>query len=257
MPSLEVLQSCFAEAFDRTPAAAARLLPLLKGPKPLAARRFALYLNNSEQAWHRALAHAYPVLKTLVGDECFRALARDYSQFYSSQSGDLNEFGVYFADFIRHLELISQYPYFADMVRLEWQIHRAYYAAHDASLSVEDWTALTPEEVAHAQIEFHPAFSLFTSNWAVIDIWRAHQLDNPIWPARIESPNVGMIVRPAWRVEVLSLAPDAFEALESLYQGHTVEEAITRALGVNPHFDFLSNVRRWLEFAILTRILPR
>ena len=64
-----------------------------------------------------------------MGDEFFDGLAHTYGKSYPSDNGDLNLFGAHFAQFLQDFEHVADYPYFPDMARLEWALHRAHYAA--------------------------------------------------------------------------------------------------------------------------------
>ena len=106
----------------------ATALPLFKGDTSLAQQRLALYRGNLSATWSKALASAYPVLRELVGEEFFDALARAYGHSFPSSSGDLNQYGGEFPGFLRDFAHVAAYPYFADVALCEWAVHRAHFA---------------------------------------------------------------------------------------------------------------------------------
>src|SRR3974377_2309499 len=77
MPSLADVQDAFATALlDRTVA----VPPSLRGAaRRRRDRRFAVYRNNVAVGVVSALATRFPVVKRLVGDEFFRAMAHAYA----------------------------------------------------------------------------------------------------------------------------------------------------------------------------------
>ncbi|MDL2357173.1 MAG: DUF692 family protein, partial [Pseudomonadota bacterium] len=87
----------------------------------------ALYRGNLTATWEKTLSAAYPVLRQLVGDEFFGGLTRAYGMRHPSDDADLNRFGATFAHFLGGFAHVADYPYLADMARLEWALHRAHY----------------------------------------------------------------------------------------------------------------------------------
>ncbi|MGH7551852.1 MAG: DNA-binding domain-containing protein, partial [Longimicrobiales bacterium] len=56
---------------------AAATAPLFRDPPALALERLAVYRGNVDGNCAKALANAYPILRTVVGGEFFDAMARD------------------------------------------------------------------------------------------------------------------------------------------------------------------------------------
>jgi uncharacterized protein (UPF0276 family) len=230
-------------------------LPLFKGEVRLAEQRFALYRGNLTANWSKALASAYPVLKALVGDEFFDALARAYGKAHPSQSGDLNAFGDRFADFLEGFSHVADYPYFPDMARLEWSVHRAHYADDAPSVDMARWAELTPEQLDRAHLRFHPACALIASRWAVADIWHAHQPGAELaLPFGLECVNHAVIVRSQETAGVLSVEAAAFAALAALRDGQALGAALDVALEIDSAFDFGSCLQQWLRHRLFSAI---
>lgn len=228
-------------------------LSLFKDSAPLAEQRLSLYRGNLSSAWHKTLSSAYPVLQALVGEDFFNGLARAYGKAHPSQSGDLNQFGAHFPDFLRHFPHVAQYPYFPDMAALEWAHHCAHYAADARPVNAADIASLSPEQLDNARLSLHPACRLIASEWAVVEVWQAHQ---PEWendfPAQIDHRNHGLIVRPQWKADVLLLTPGAFAALSGLQQGLALGAALDAALEIEPDFDFGFHLQQWLQHAVFS-----
>jgi uncharacterized protein len=247
-------QSLFCSAlFDREEQAHA--LPMFKGDINLAEQRFALYRGNLTASWSKTLASAYPVLVALVGEEFFDGLARAYGKAYPSQSGDLNRFGERFAEFLADFRHVADYPYFPDVARLEWSVHRAHYADDAPPFDATQLTGLTPEQLDHARLQFHPACALIESRWAAAEIWHAHQPEAGLeLPSDIERANHAIVARPHWKAEVLSLDAAAFAALSALYNGQTLGAALDAALEIGLEFDFGSCLQQWLQYRLFSAI---
>ena len=63
--------------------------------------RFNVYRNNVYVSLIDALAEIFPVSQTLVGDEFFRAMAREYLQENLPKTPIIGEYGATFSGFIR------------------------------------------------------------------------------------------------------------------------------------------------------------
>ena len=214
-------------------------LPLFKGDEQLTGPRFALYRGNLTGNWNKALGNAYPVLKELVGDEFFGGLARAYGKSYPSDNGDLNMFGAHFAQFLQDFEHVAGYPYFPDMARLEWALHRAHYAADGDRVGAEDLAQFSPQLLDSARFTLRPACSLMHSDWAVVDVWQAHQpgMDSA-FPDDLASASYGLIVRPHWKTDLLALTPAAYTVLSALVAGETLGGSLDAGLAIDADFDF-------------------
>lgn len=229
-----------------------QVLPLFKGEPELGAQRLGLYRGNLSTSWDKTLAAAYPVLRELVGEEFFAALARAYGRAIPSDSGDLNRFGARFTDFLANFPHVAQYPYFPDMARLEWALHRAHYAGQAEPIQAAALAVLAPEQLDDLQLTLQPACSLIASDWAVLELWQAHQAeDAQPFPAQLASRNLGLVLRPHWKSRVLSLAEGAYAALHALQYGHPLGAALDAAMEVEPDFDFGMHLQQWLAHGIL------
>jgi uncharacterized protein (UPF0276 family) len=228
-------------------------LPMFKDNGRLP-QRLALYRGNLSGAWGKALGSAYPVLRAQVGEEFFGGLAREYGKAHPSRDGDLNRFGAAFADFLAGFPHVADYPYFPDLARLEWALHRAHYAAHTAPLDAAAFAALSPEQLDVARFRLHPACALLHSDWAVIALWQAHQPDADGWPPQLHLACRGIVIRQHWQCGVIELGAAAHAALQALQNGQPLAAALDRALEIEPEFAFGAELQRWLQNGILVGI---
>lgn len=251
---LAVAQQAFSNAlFDAKTEMLA--LPLFKGDAQRNEQRLALYRGNLTGAWDKTLSSAYPVLKALVGEEFFAALARAYGKAHPSTVGDLNRFGAQFADFLAGFEHVTDYPYFADVARLEWALHCAHYAGNAQPLDPAQLVQLTPDQLDSARLVLHPACSLVASDWAVVAIWQAHQPSSGIaLPEELAARSYGLVVRPQWKADVLELTETAHAALSAIQQGETLGAALDAALSHDEAFDFGAHLRQWMQHAVFTAV---
>ncbi len=248
---LERIQAGFAAALAE-PGAAAALLPALVTVDARVLDRLALYRGNVSAAWEKALANAYPVVRALVGDEFFGGLAQAYARAHPSVSGDLNRFGARFAEFIDGFEHTRSLPYLGDVAALEWSVHAAHSAADPVVLTRERIAAFPPDELLTARFALHPACAWLRSPFPIATIWRAHQPQAQVaLPDSLDRGELALVVRPRWRVEVLSSSAGELAALARLREGADVEDAITAGLQAEPGFAFPKALVRWLDYGII------
>lgn len=243
---LAATQQVFAAALSAV-GQEASALACFRGDAARASDRLALYRGNLRANAEKALAAAFPVLRELVGAKFFAALAYAYGKVHPSVSGDLNEFGAALPAFLADFAPAADYPYFADVARLEWLVQRAHFAADAPRSSAAAFAALAPETLQQARISLHPACALLASAWNVPGIWLAHQpASAPLPPPAVMAPGYALVVRPAWQAGVLALSAGEFAALDCLQQGETIGAALDAALAREPDFDFGAALQRWL-----------
>jgi uncharacterized protein len=251
---LDALQSDFSAAmFDSTCDGA--LLRALHAPDANTPGRIALYRGNLLAAWQKALSNVFPVTRALVGDEFFDALARVYGHACPSTSGDLNCFGDRFASFVADFEHTRSLPYLPDVAKLEWAVHCAHYAADAEPLSRGRIAGLKPQDLLASRFTLHQACTWVTSEFPIASIWLAHQPEATVaLPDSLEHSETALVARPRWRAEVVVACKGEIAALNELRSGEPMETAIQAALDVEPAFDFVKALLRWLELALLSEV---
>jgi hypothetical protein len=248
MPSLPELQHGFARAVLD---AAACDAALFRGSLDLSLGRVAVYRGNLHANAAKALAGAYPVVRKIVGEEFFDATVREFARRHPSLHGDLNRYGERFAEFLERFPHTADLAYLPDVARMEWLVHRAYFAADPApfDLSGLDERALLRPKLA-------PACALMQSAWPLARIWTIHQdghqggfeIDLAAGPDRI------LVHRPRWRATVVSLSCGDYAFLNSAYRGKTLAEAL-EAGDTDEHFDPATALARWLEARVFARLV--
>lgn len=208
------------------------------------AARMAIYRGNAFGNWLGALAGAYPVVRRIVGEALFEAMARDYARACPSRSGDLNEYGAALAQFVERYDQTRDLPYLPDVARLEWLVHRAYFAADPVRFDLS-----RPTEVRLA-----PACALMASDWPVAGIWEAHQEGGRPELVDLDAgPAHALVHRPDWRVEVTALRSGDFRFLECLQAGEPLGAALEAALSEDAAFVPHLALSTWVHAGVLTQ----
>jgi hypothetical protein len=204
------------------------------GPNP---RRFAIYRNNIVAGLMQALRHRFAVSERLVGEDFFRAMARDYIAGHRPRSPLLMTYGDDFPAFMEGFPPAADLPYLADVARLEVVWSQAYHAAEAASLEIDALRGLAAQDLIAARLMLHPSLRLLRSLHPVAGIWAAHQSEGEVvGPDRWEAQDV-LVLRAETQVLVHRLAPGRYAFLNALLAADTIEEAGEAALSEAPEFD--------------------
>jgi hypothetical protein len=195
-----------------------------------AERRFAVYRNNVAVSLLNALGARFPVVARLVGEEFFRAMAREYVMQDPPRSPLLFKYGEGLAPFIEGFAPAAPIPYLADMARLEYARGLAYHAADAEPLPASAFAALDGGRLAEFKVRLHPSVFVIISDYPIVTIWEANQASSVV---RI-SPRgreAALVARPFLEVEMRRLTPGTGAFLASLASGSTLGEAV--AAGAN------------------------
>lgn len=193
------------------------------------ARRYAVYRNNHIAGLVDALAESYPVVRRLVGNDFFRAMAADYVRRHPPRSPVLLTYGEGFAGFIEDFEPARTLGYLPDMARLEWLMCESLQAADATPLAISALQALLPDALPALCMTSHPSARFLASEWPVVSIWRAHQPANDsVLQIGSDGAENAIIVRPDITVDLHDAETGAFEFLAALASGATLGDAAER-----------------------------
>ncbi len=221
-------------------------LPMFSGDTARAEDRLALYRGNLNAIWNQSLSNAFPVIRQLVGEVFFEQIAREYGHLHPSQDGDLNHFGAAFADYLAYSGDVAAYPYFADVARLEWLAHRAYYAQDAVALGLAGLAEIAVHGLGQLRLLLHPACYLHQSAWATAAIWLAHQSESKLsYPEQLQVASYAVVSRPQWQVQVTAVGKAAYLALQALMTGSLLGDALEIALQEDAQFDITQELSRW------------
>jgi Putative DNA-binding domain len=247
MTALSALQSDFAAELG----AAADL----RAPACLSARdaeRFRVYRNNVWHGLSAALGEAYPVVKRLVGDGLFAAMARAFLARGLPQRRSLALFGAGFAEFIDGFEAVSGLPYLADVARLERAVLEAMHATDAPVLSPAEVAALG-DNILQTRAVLHPATRLVLAAHPVTEIWLAHQQTTVTPMTLVAGASAALVTRPHLSPLVQRLEEPDAAFLQGLMQGRSLGEACIVADGLDATAGFtrllVAGALRSLELA--------
>jgi len=188
-------------------------------------RRFAVYRNNVAVALIGALEARYPVVRRLVGDDFFRAMAGAFVAAEKPRSPALMLYGDSFPDFIAGFPPAATIPFLADVARLENAWVEAYHAAEAGALSLDALAAIAPDALEALRFRPHPAARLLAFSHPAASIWAASQGEAEPSAPEAWTAEAALVARPDADVSVRVLPPGGFAFAAALFSGASLGEA--------------------------------
>lgn len=255
MPALSELQRSFSAALLHGGRHEDSLLATIGLPPAVGRQRLAAYRRSVMGNLTAALESCYPVSARVVGLPFFREAARQYILARPSRSGDLNEFGGDFAEFIGDYPYAADLPYLPDVARLEWIVQRVYYAADAASAGLEALARVKPEDYAGLRFVAAPDQSRLDSRWPVVRIWEVNQpgVDGHM-AVDFSVGSQALVLRRGGRVRVEALSAGEAALFDALVAGECLGDAALRALAIDPEFDLPAALQRFVAARLFIAI---
>lgn len=190
-----------------------------------AGRRFAVYRNNVAVSLTAALETAFPVIRALVGDEFFTAMAGVYLRAHPPTSPLMMFYGAAMPRFLAGFAPVQHLPYLPDVARLELAIRESYHAADAPPIQAEALAALPPDQLMKTRPALAPALRLVRSTYPVAAIWHA----NNGGPAPQMRPEDALVTRPGFDPEITALPEGGGAFVAALMAGETLGAAVAMA----------------------------
>ncbi|SIN81288.1 DNA-binding domain-containing protein [Vannielia litorea] len=180
-----------------------------------AGKRFDVYRNNVVVSLSEALAEAFPVIKGIVGEAFFSALAGQYVRQHPPRDPRIATWGGSFAGFLASFPPVAHLPYLPDVARLEQARRESYHAADSTPANP---ATITPQ----SRFALAPSVRLVQSPYPIHAIWRFTRGEGPKPEPQAQSV---LVTRPGYDPQLTLLAPEAPAFLAGLAAGETLEEA--------------------------------
>ncbi|MCA3558148.1 MAG: putative DNA-binding domain-containing protein [Rhodobacter sp.] len=190
--------------------------------------RFAVYRNNVAVSLGEALASRFPVIRRLVGEAFFAAMARLYAETDRPKSPVLAEWGAGFAGFLEGFPPLAVYPYLGDVARIEFARGRAFHAADRGPIDPAAIVGADPERV---RLVLHPSVTLLALAHPAVSIWARNQPGGEGLPLG-KGPETALILRDAaFQVPVRAVGAGDAALLRAVLDGERLAVAACNALG--------------------------
>jgi hypothetical protein len=190
-----------------------------------AGKRFSVYRNNVAVSLTEALEAAFPVVRKIVGDEFFHAMAGVYLRAHQPSSPVLSRYGAEMPGFLAAFGPVAHLGYLPDVARLEIARRTAYHAADARAVGPE--ALQSGADLMIARMALAPALTVIRSRWPLFGIWRANTEDGAPKPGR--DPEDVLVTRPEFDPRVALLPPGGADFIAALIAGETLGTAILAA----------------------------
>lgn len=209
-----------------------RGLAVWNGSDPL--RRFDVHRNTVMTSLIDVLAESFPVVKALVGEAFFRAMAAAFVVQQPPRAPLLHEYGAGLPAFIGDFTPLASLPYLADVAQLEWLRIESCHAADSDALGSADFQALMEHESQLGQTCFtlHPSLRTLRSAHSVVSLWAAHQGADPgtaLGALDLNCPEAALVIRPLDDVFVIQVETRAVDFVRLLGHGMPLSRAVAES----------------------------
>ena len=218
--------------------------------------RFNIYRNNIMVSLTESLTLSFNVTAQLTGLAFFQAMAREFIRTHLPNSAILVNYGDQLPAFIRHFPPAASLPYLPDMAQFEYLWLQSCHSADSTPITAETlayWLD-KPEQLSECRLVLAPAMRLFSSHFAIDQIWLAHQPHSlhALRDIDLNQPTYLLLSRPALDVELHPLSAAQFQLLNALQQGLSLSTALERA----PDADLNALFARLIEQRLILAIAP-
>ena len=198
-----------------------------------AAKRFAVYRNNFAVSLTESLESLFPVIRKLVGDEFFKAMAGVYFRRHPPESPLLSKFGDRMPEFLSEFEPVGHLPYLPDVARLEKLIRESYHSKDSQHLSKEVLSAFRPAELLESTLILAPSARKINSPYPIFGIWNANACDG----GRPENrPEEVLVARRQFEPKPFLLPEGGCEFISFLADGFCISKAADLTFVRRPGF---------------------
>jgi hypothetical protein len=255
MLSLRDTQRAFGAAIAGDEAGAIGPLVLEDGIP--AEQRLQIYRNNHRLGALAALQSTFPVIERLGGADWFAQSVHAYLRTYPSASGDLQDLGERYAQFLQVELTDTAYAYFADVAALEWAHQCVLTAAEHGPVDIDVLRTIAPDDYGRLRFVPRPAVRLVSSRYPVLAIWRANQ------PSADESQSAlnldagesrVLLIRRRDHVELREIPAGTHALLGEFARGATLGPAASRAATLVPDFDLDACLKDLIRLEAIAQI---
>jgi hypothetical protein len=140
-----------------------------------AAERLEIYAEAYFYRILECLKEDFPATLATLGADNFQNLVTGYLIEYPPTEPSISYAGRYLADFLRHHPMGEQWPFIAELARLERMLIEVFQAAEAEALSGETLGSVVPDDWPGLAMRTHPALAIVDCEWRVDQL--LHEVD--------------------------------------------------------------------------------
>lgn len=241
--SLKKIQSIFAQSIYADENA---ILTKIKPSTIANNERLQIYKDNVLITLNQNLKAKYEAVCKLVDERFFKYVANEYIKNYHPTSGNLDEYGESFADFLRDFPATKELKYLPDIARLEWALHTAYFAADAEKIDSSALSKINPEQLGELHFTLHPSAQIITSAFPIEKIYLlAMGLSEENIDINSGGENI-LVVRPEYKIEMMVIDNAEASFLTELESGKNLFQAFEDANAIDNNFDLGMALQKFL-----------
>lgn len=228
---------------------------LLAKTAPPLSRRFSVYRNNLFVSLVDALIARYPAVQTAVGAEFFAAMARDFVADHLPDTPLMMHYGDDFPDYLESFAPLTDYPWIADVARVERAITRIYHAADSHGLTSHDLAAIQVLDVGALTFQLIDALTLVNAPSPVVTLWEMNTGQIKLHDVDDMPPEIALIYRPDLVVRVKALTASEAAFISALRKGVAVGAAFEAIVTKDVDFDLTPILNILIHEKLIDRII--
>ena len=215
-------------------------------------RRFAVYRNNVAVSLANALGDIFPVVRELVGEEWFSAMARVFFRDNPPRTPVLAEWGHDLPTFLEQFPPAARLPYLPDVARMERVWLDAYHSADAEPMSNAVLASVPQERLGEVVFETHPAMRVIAFQHAAVTIFAKSRSQQPLDGTNPMVAEAALVTRPGDAVMVRHIPAAGVTFFTALADGMSLGEAAGAALAEDATFDIGAALGASLEAGVFT-----
>jgi len=224
-----------------------------------ATERVEIYANMYFYRLLDAIKEDFPATFIVLGEVNFHNLITGYLVEYPPGDPSINEASRHLAEFARKAPSLENWPFLADLIRLERMLVEVFLGPDAEPLGVESMSAVPAAKWQSLQISVHPGVQVINSEWRVDEIIRAVESGQPLSEPRCE-PGAIMVWRKNYAVNYRALDDLERSALGMIRRGclfGAMCEAIAAERGDSATMAAMSRMLlRWIADGVLVGAQP-
>ncbi|HXS04721.1 MAG TPA: DNA-binding domain-containing protein [Rhodanobacter sp.] len=226
-PNLSELQAGFARAM--IDGAAPALLPWIgtRGIEPAA--RLQIYRNAILATQVASLVASFPAVERMLGVDCFDGWATRYAAWHGSRSGNLQNLGDDFADYLEARPELSGLGWLGDLARLDWLRQCTMLAADAEAPDAASLQAALSAAGDDPFLHLLPCVHAIAAPFPVLDLWRYCESPETLAVDLAGGAQGVLLWREDDQVAMQACTPTAVALVTALKQGNRVSAAVEAA----------------------------
>jgi len=186
--------------------------------------RLNIYRNNVFGNFTSVLSSIYEVVQKLVGEKFFEQISEEFIKKYPSKSGNLDDYGFEFPQFLKRIQKKYKLPYLSDVAHLELLFHKAYLSKKTKDFDLEKFQKIAPQNFSNLTFFLHPSCFLFSSKFPVFSIWKNNIESKKPKKLSLNNPEMVLVNKGLGKVEIEKLNLEEFIFLKNLIAGKKLFE---------------------------------